>query len=189
MSTETMSRLLTAEEFFELPDPIQGGKMELVRGDVVTHMPVGGVHGKLVARIMQRSMRFLDEHPLGELGPEIGFVLQRNPDVVLAPDISFVAAEKLPGGALPEGFVEGAPTLAVEVVSPNDRDREVNEKVGEYLAHYTQRIWVVRPRSKTVTVFRPDNTARIYHLGETLTSEDAGFVADGFALPLDELFG
>jgi Uma2 family endonuclease len=189
MSTETMSRLLTADEFFELPDPIQGGKMELVRGEVVTHMPVGGIHGKLVARIMRRLMRFLDDYPLGDLGPEIGFVLQRDPDVVLAPDVAFVTTERLPGGALPEGFVEGAPTLAVEVISPNDRDSEVNEKVGEYLAHATERVWVVRPRSKTVTVFHPDNTARIYHLGDALTSDDAGFPADGFALPLDELFG
>jgi Uma2 family endonuclease len=132
---------------------------------------------------------FAREHRLGAAGTEIGFVLQRNPDVVLAPDVAFVTTERLPGGALPEGFVEGAPTLAVEVVSPNDRDSEVNEKVGEYLAHATERVWVVRPRSKTVTVFHPDNTARIYHIGDALTSDDAGFPADGFALPLDELFG
>jgi len=189
MSTQAASRLLTAEEFYELPDPIHGGKMELVRGEVVTHMPVGGVHGRVAALIIKFVLRLLDEYHIGEVGPEIGFTLQRNPDIVLAPDVAFVATEKLPGGVLPEGFVEGPPTLAVEIVSPNDRDHEVSDKVDDYLRLGTDRVWVVRPRARTVTVHRRDNTARIYHPGESLTSDDAGFLADGFDLPLDDLFG
>lgn len=189
MSTQAASRLLTAEEFFELPDPIYSGKMELVRGEVVTHMPVGGVHGRLAGLIIKLFLRFLDQHSLGEVGPEIGFTLQRDPDIVLAPDVAFVANVKLPGGVLPEGFVEGPPTLAVEIVSPNDRDHEVSDKVDDYLRLGTERVWVVRPRPRTVTVHRQDNTARTYHIGETLTSDDAGFSVEGFALPLDELFG
>lgn len=188
MSTEAASRLLTAEEFFELPDPIQGGKVELVRGEVVTHMPVGGVHFRITGLIIKFLLRFMDQHPLGEVGPELGVVLGRHPDIVRAPDVAFIAKDRLPGGVLPEGFIDGAPTLAVEVVSPNDRDQELNAKVDEYLAFGAERVWVVRPARKSVTVYRPDNTARIYHAGDALTSDDAGFSADGFVLPLDDLF-
>ncbi len=189
MSAQAASRLLTAEEFFELPGPIEGGKMELVRGEVVTHMPVGGVHSRIAGLIIKLLLRFIDQHPIGEVGPELGVTLQRNPDIVRAPDVAFVAKEKLPDGVLPEGFVEGPPALAVEVVSPNDRDHEVADKVDDYLRPGTDRVWVVRPRPRTVTVHRRDNTARTYHLGDTLTSDDAGFSIEGFSLPIDELCG
>lgn len=188
MSTEAATRLLTAEEFFELPEPITGGKMELIRGEVVTHMPVGGVHGEIAGTAYTYLSLFGRSHNLGRSGVEIGFVLQRDPDVVVAPDAAFISIEKLPGGVLPEGFIEGAPTLAVEVVSPGDREQDVAEKIGQYLAFGTKRAWVVRPRLKTVTVHHPDGISRTLHVGETLTSDDAGFPVDGFALPLAELF-
>lgn len=188
MSTQAAPHLLTAEEFFDLADSIEGGKLELVRGEVITHMPVGGVHSKIAGLIIKFLLRFIDQHAIGEVGPELGVTLQRNPDIVFAPDVAFVASDRLPGGVLPEGLLEGPPTLAVEIVSPNDRDHEVSDKVDEYLRCGTPRVWVVRPRTRTVTVYRPDNTARIYHRGETLDSDDAGFPAEGFALPLDDLF-
>lgn len=127
-------------------------------------------------------------HGLGATGVEIGYILARHPDEVLAPDVSFIETERLPGGELPESFVEGAPTLAVEVVSPNDRDTEINGKVDDYLAAGALRVCIVRPRSKTVTVFHPDQTARIFREHETLTSAEAGFGVEGFELPLQDLF-
>jgi len=149
---------------------------------------VGGVHFRIAGLIIKFLLRFTELHSLGEVGPELGVALQRGPDIVLAPDVAFVLREDLPGGVLPEGFIEGAPTLAVEVVSPNDREQDVAEKIGQYLAFGTKRAWVVRPRLKTVTVHHPDGISRTLHVGETLTSDDAGFPVDGFALPLVELF-
>lgn len=188
MSTEAAVHLLTAEEFCGLPDPIEGGKMELVRGEVVTHMPVGGTQFRVTGRIIKFLVQFAELHALGEAGPELGVVLKRDPDIVLAPDVAFIRQTKLPGGVLPEGFIEGAPTLAVEVISPNDRENEVSENVDLYLAFGTDRVWVVRPRLKTVTVHHPDRTSHTLHVGEWLTSADAGFGVDGFELSLDELF-
>jgi len=73
----------------------------------------------------------------------------------------------------------------VEVVSPAETDHQVQDKVMEYLAHGTRLVWVVRPRQRTVTVYRPDGSARV--LGETdaLDGED---VVPGFRLPLRTLF-
>jgi Uma2 family endonuclease len=87
-----------------------------------------------------------------------------------------------------EGFVRGAPALAVDVTSPDDRDAYLSQKVAEYLEAGSRRVWVVRPNLKAVTVHYPDGTARVFRESDTLTSEEAGFSLPGFALVLSELF-
>lgn len=71
------------------------------------------------------------DHELGEAyAAETGFVLGRDPDTVLALDVAFVRAERIPSGGFPEeGFGPIAPDLAVEIVSPGDRAAQVAKKV------------------------------------------------------------
>jgi Uma2 family endonuclease len=181
-------RLLTAEEFLCLPDPPEGGKMELVCGEVVTMAPANALHGGLAIRVGLFLLRFVDEHQLGEVMAEAGYILARDPDVVREPDASFLERSRVPEGGLPEKFIEGPPTLAVEVRSPSDRTTEVQRKVRQYLEAGTARVWVVRPEAQTVTVHRPDGSARTYAREASLSSDDAGFTVEGFALPLSALF-
>lgn len=186
---QVTERLLTAEEFFLLPDPDHGGKTELVCGRVVTQMPVSGKHAKRAGLIIRRLGNFIEAHELGEIGPEAGFLIKRAPDSVRAPDVAFFANEVLGESGLPEqGFVPFAPTLAVEIVSPGDLDREVSAKVDDYLRAGVQRIWIVRPPLRNVTVYHADGTARVLDDGATLTSDDAGFTTEGFELPIASLF-
>jgi len=183
-SSET---LLTADEFWEMPEPPHGGRVELVAGRVVTEMPVGRLHAKLAARLARRLVDFVERLRLGEVHVELGHRTLRSPDSVRAPDVSFTTAERLQG-ATDDGFVEDAPTLAIEVISKNDRERDVAEKVEEYFDAGAERVWIVRPKNRTVTVHRPGGDAHTYTSGHTLTSDDAGFAAQGFALSLAELF-
>ena len=83
--------LLTAEEFYHLPDPPHGGKMELLSGKVIEHMPPGGVHGKLTRRLGTAVGAFADANGLGETVTDSGFRLGREPDTVLGPDVAVVA--------------------------------------------------------------------------------------------------
>ena len=189
MATLAPPRLLTAEEFYKLPDPKHGGKMELVRGEVVVHMPVGGPHGNLAAEVSGELRSFNRLHRLGSVGLEVGFRVARNPDTVLAPDVHFVRAARLPDGRhMPPSFFDGYPDLAVEIVSPDDTAKEVADKVAAYLAARAPRVWVVRPEGQTVTVHTQGGDVRTLGLGDLLTSDDAGFEVDGFELSLDELF-
>jgi Uma2 family endonuclease len=180
--------LLTADEFFVLPSPREGGKMELVRGKVVTMPPVGEGHGRLAVRVSVLLERFADENALGPVLVEAGFLIARDPDLVRAPDVSFVAAHRLERDRDRSRYIDGPPTLAVEIVSPWDLDTDVAAKVAEYLAAGTDRVWVVRPRPRTVTVHRPAGDSHAYGLGDTLTSDDAGFAVPGFSLALSDLF-
>jgi Uma2 family endonuclease len=180
--------LLTAEEFYHLPEPSHGGKMELIRGEVVTHMPVGGPHGEFAGILIMELGPFCRRHKLGVVGPEVGFILATGPDTVRAPDVHFVRRDRLVDGHMPSAFFVGAPDLAIEVTSPDDTDREVAEKLGHYQAAATPRVWVVRPELKTVTVHRLDGTAKTFRPGDVLTSDDAGFDVEGFELSVAELF-
>jgi Uma2 family endonuclease len=94
------------------------GKRELVRGEVVEWMPVGGLHGDVVLELAVRLRRWAQQGRHDYLGAEVGYRLHRNPDSVRAADISFVKLDRMPETGIPEGFIDFAPDLAVEVVSP-----------------------------------------------------------------------
>jgi len=185
--TSVAERLVTAAEFERLPNP-PAGKLELVRGRVIEVAPPGPWHGKQAVEISAELRAFVRANRLGEVRVETGYWLSHDPDTQRGPDVSWVSPERLATERLYYGAVDQAPNLAVEIISPNETDREVAEKVGQYLAAGVERVWVVRREAQTVTVHRPNGDAHTYHAGDTLTSEDAGFPVEGFALPLAELF-
>ena len=189
MATPVSETTLTAEEFYRLPGPVHGGKMELVRGKVVTSMPVSGKHGERQLIIAEHLRRFLARANEGRATVETGYVLRRDPDVVRAPDVSVAPLAALQGGDLPEdAFVDGPPLLAVEVVSKSDSERDVLEKVGEYLDAGVPRVWLVRARNQSVVVYTGDGEVKSMPLAGVLTSDEAGFRTPGFELPIATIF-
>ncbi|MBV8202053.1 MAG: Uma2 family endonuclease, partial [Acidobacteria bacterium] len=72
------TRLMTAEEFYELDIP--DGKAELVRGRVVRMSHPGMEHGVLVVKIAARLLSYVEQHALGYVTNETGFILARDPD-------------------------------------------------------------------------------------------------------------
>lgn len=150
--------------------------------------PPGWAHGDRSSGIAWSLRSFTLAHSLGRVVVESGYRLKRDPDTVRGPDVSFVSIGRVPAGGSAAGYFEGAPDLAVEVLSPNDSERDVLTKVGEYLDAGAGRVWLVRDISKTVTVYFAGGEVTTLHPGDTLDSAHAGFAVDGFALPLDELF-
>ncbi|MFN8485088.1 MAG: Uma2 family endonuclease [Anaerolineae bacterium] len=176
--------LVTAEMLAALPDT--GERTELVRGEVVSMSPGGAEHGRIGGRLFVALGDFVLRHGLGEIYlAETGFILSRDPDTVRAPDAAFVAAARLAGRGRRSGFFDGAPDLAVEVVSPNDSYQDVEDKVYDYLNAGTRAVWVVNPRAQTVTVYEPTRVARTLTVHDTL---DGGDTLPGFALPVRDLF-
>lgn len=96
-----------------------------------------------------------------------------------------MTADRVPPGGLPRGFIPGPLDLAAEVISPEGPASEVDAKVQEYLAHGTRLVLVVHPRTRTVTAYRPDGSARVLRSGDSIDGWD---IIPGFSLPVDELF-
>ncbi|MFN0145479.1 MAG: Uma2 family endonuclease [Dehalococcoidia bacterium] len=188
MTSPVAEKLLTAEEFALTVDP-PGTRTELVRGRVVCMPPAKTGHGRRAYRIGKKLEPFIETHHLGEITGEGGYLIRRDPDTVRAPDVGFVAAARVPAGGISDDeYFEGAPDLAVEVVSPDDRDVDVAEKVRDWLMAGSQRVWEVRPRTRTVTVHRTGAPPRTLREGEALTSDDAAFAVMGFTLAVSAIF-
>lgn len=176
------SRHLSIEEFERLPDDEL--RKELVRGQVVCEPPAGFEHGRLAARIAALLHTHARAGRLGEVvTAETGFVLFVDPPTVRAPDVAFVTEERLP--ADPEKFARLAPDLAVEIVSPSNTVPDILAKVKDYLEAGTRLVWIVEPRSRSVTVYRSHDDIRLLTEADEI---DGGAVLPGFRLPVAELF-
>jgi Uma2 family endonuclease len=175
--------LVTAEEFARIPD--DGFHYELILGRVVRMNPPGGRHGALSTRLAILIGQHVEAHNLGVLLTPAGFKIAANPDTVREPDLAFVAIERIPGAGIPDGFWPGPPDLAVEITSPGDRQREIREKVRDYLERGVRLVWVVDPRTRTVTVHRPHLTPETLGVDDTLDGED---VVIGFSCGVSRIF-
>ena len=188
MTTSPVSSeaLLTADEFWDLPEPVHGGRVELAAGRVVTEMPVGELHAYLAVQLASLLLGFVTTHRLGRVYVELGHRLSSEPDTVRAPDVSFLPRPT--GAPVTVRYVDEPPVLAVEIMSPDDRESDVAVKIEEYLDAGSSRVWIVRPANKTVTVHRPGGDAHTYTVRDTLTSDDAAFSVEGFELNLEQFF-
>ena len=183
MTTPTKHRITTADELFSMPD--DGYRYELVRGELRKMAPTGGEHGWIESDINGSLIPYVKANNLGRtFGGNTGFFLERGPDHVRAPDVAFVRRERVEAIGRQIRYWPEAPALAIEVISPDDRHTEVNEKVTDWLAAGTRMVVVVNPRNRTVNVHTPDNTVTL-KIGDTL---DGGDVVPGWQMPLADIF-
>ena len=182
----TQTKLMIAEELFNMPDDGYH-RYELVRGELRTMAPPGAYHGKSATRVGRSLADHVDENDLGEVYiAEVGFLIGSNPDHVRAPDVAFVRREREEEVGEIHGYFPGPPDLAIEVISPNDIYREVDEKVQDWLDAGTRMVIVINPRRRDATVHLPNEDP------VTLTEEDildGGDVVPGWTMPIREIFG
>jgi Uma2 family endonuclease len=184
MATVTQKHI-TAEEFLRMPDPADGSKQELVRGEVVTMPPPGFRHGVRQFRAARILDDFVTSRRLGRVTVESGLVTERGPDTVRGPDVAYWSAEQLPLDQEPEGYPDVAADLCVEVLSPSNRPGQVREKLREYFTRGVRMVWLIDPEDRSVWVYRAPDEARVLHETATLDGED---VLPGFSCRVADLF-
>jgi Uma2 family endonuclease len=178
----TEPKLITADELLALPD--DGMRHELIDGELTTMAPTGFEHGGCELAIGGHLWLFVGRQATGRVVVgEVGFRLRRDPDRVRAPDVAFVRAERIPSEPVP-GYFEGAPDLAVEVISPGDTASEVDEKVAHWLEGGGRAVWVVHPSRPRLTMHFADGTARTCGRDDEV---DGGDVLPGFRMRLADL--
>ena len=168
---------MTLEEFLE--SDLEG--YEYVKGELIPMPPTSGEHGKISINLILPLGQYVRENQLGDVYvPDTGFQIG---DRVLMPDIAFVSTQRLPDD-LSTAFAI-PPDLAVEVVSRTDILHRVEEKAFAYLKAGTQMVWVLKPVSETVMVYRSKTDIRVLTCEDTLTGED---VVEGFSCQVAQLF-
>lgn len=178
MGTRT---LLTLAEFERLPD--DGLRHEINAGELISMTWPKSGH-TLTARIIDRALsRFAETRDLGLVLLEAGYLLSSDPPTLRAPDVSFLRAGRV-CHIDPDRYIEGAPDLAVEVVSPGESAQDLAEKVRQYLAAGAHAVWVVYPKTREVHVFRR-SSASVLTQNDVLEAPE---LLPGFSVPVSELF-
>jgi len=178
----TIVEKITASELAERP---QAGRCELIRGEIRTMSPAGAEHGWIIARLTVKLGQFVEEQSLGFVfGAETGFVLERNPDTVRAPDVSFVRMDRIVTRPTRK-FLPFAPDLAVEVISPGDTASEVSQKAEQWLRSGSAIVWLVDPSRDSAAICLLEDDAFVSRSVTELTAPD---LLPGFSLSVKSLF-
>jgi Uma2 family endonuclease len=181
------SVLMTADELLRYD--AGGHRSELIRGQLVVREPTGGTHAGVLTELVLAvgaHVRSLPLSPGRVLAGDPGFWLARDPDTVRAPDLAFVSHEQLAGGAVPDGFLQGVPDLAVEIRSPSDRRGTLLQKVGQWLEAGTSLVWVIDPATRSAQVYHADGSVVLIGPDDAL---DGAPVLRGLRVPLVALWG
>jgi Uma2 family endonuclease len=176
------TKLMTIEELEALPP--DGRKRELLWGELISVAP-NFQHMTIAGRLQSRIGPFVEERRLGVVGPEGSFMLARDPDLLLVPDVVFVSQDRVPPKEQQTGYITVIPNLVFEVISPSETERTVHAKVMAYLDMGVSMVVIVHPERENVTVWDERRTARVLSGEHELTF---GEVVPGLGLPVGALF-
>jgi len=179
----TAPRAWTDEEFMALPD--DGNRYEIVNGELINMGNSGMEHGYVGTLLSIVVGGYVLSQKLGVVC-DSSTAFKMKSGNRRSPDLSFVAKERLQGvKRLPKGYFDGAPDLAVEVISPSNTFEEIHSKLIEYFESGTRLVWVVNPDEQSVLVYRRPQPERLLKITDSLDGED---VIAGLTLPVAELF-
>jgi Uma2 family endonuclease len=178
--------LLTSAQFLEQPAAAEHS--ELVRGVIRMMTPAGGAHGLVSGNAFRLLSTYVREHSLGRcFADSTGFELPSVLNTVRAPDASFVRASRLPveGIGAEGGWLQLAPDVAVEVLSPSETASDIADKLADYRAAGTAAVWLIDPAKRTVGVLTLTRPVQWLTDGDTLDGDD---LIPGFACAVSDLF-
>jgi len=158
-------------------------RFELVEGVLTPMAPVDLNHGRVHANLFRLLDNHVHQRRLGQVVSEVGFTLKRDPDSVLAPDLAFIGADRYPEEK--PGFVELAPDLIVEIISPGNVLGDIERKVAIYLEAGVTLIWIVYPRQRQIVAHTPDNPPAVFAESDQISG---GEVLPGLVIPVSEVF-
>jgi Uma2 family endonuclease len=180
---EADRRKLTYEDYLHFPE--DGMQHEILDGEHWVTPAPSTLHQLVVANLVVSLGSFARQYRLGRILCAPTDVLLANHDVV-QPDILFVSHEH--DAVITDPNIQGAPDLAIEVLSPSTRRKDEQVKRERYERTGVQEYWIVDPRRQTVRIFR--RQAEGFGPAEELSKDDtlSTPLLPGLALPVSEIF-
>jgi Uma2 family endonuclease len=161
-------------------------RVELIAGVVYRMTPAGGTHGLVCSNVVVTLGQYVRARSLGALfTPDTGFLLKRGPDTLRCPDVAFVSAQRLADYGVGPGMMTAPPDLAVEILSPSNSARYMNDKIRDYFDAGVRLVWVIDPSARTVTRWAPGEPIRTALESDAM---DGGDVVPGFSATVASFF-
>jgi len=184
-TVESPKKVWTEAELQALPE--DGFIQEVVDGELVMSPKNDSFHGDICTRLSAALLAFAQEKRLGAVwDSSTGFWMEnRN---CRAPDISFVSRARLTAAGFKRStrrFFPGAPDLAVEILSPNNTRREIDERLNDFFASGARLVWIINPETQSVEVCPSPSKRELLGSGAFLDGED---LLPGFRYPIADLF-
>lgn len=181
--TTTETKLITADELLAMPRA--GNRYELIRGVLIRKMPTGEHHGIVVVLTAHCITQYALSSGYGQTRTgEPGYLLDRDPDTVRAPDVAWYSPDNLPPPGT-QGFPDIVPDLVVEVKSPINSNPEMAAKARMWLSYGAKMALVMDPQTETVIIHKPDVSPITLTVDDVL---DLGDLLPGFSCPVRSLF-
>ncbi|MBD2207762.1 Uma2 family endonuclease [Calothrix sp. FACHB-1219] len=177
---------LTDEQFFQICQKNRDYRFERSgSGELLIMAPSGSDTGRRNVKITTQLDIWNEQNHLGEVfGPSAGFKLPNGAE--RSPDASWVKAE--PWNALtPEQqakFAPICPDFVVELRSPSDSLKDLQEKMQEYIENGARLGWLIDRKNQRVEIYRPGKDVEILDNPVSLSGED---VLPGFVLNLQQI--
>lgn len=174
----------TYEDWLKFPD--DGWKYEIIDGVLYMTPPPAINHQRSSSQLFVAMFKHIADYKLGEVLPAPCGVRLPNQPVPVEPDIIFVKKDRL--DIIGANYVEGAPDLLVEILSPSNANYDRETKFELYEKAGVSEYWLVDYQAKTVEVFtlvEGDYTlAGKYTVGDTLVSGQL----EGFKIAVEAIF-
>ena len=153
----TKAEILTYEAYLALPEMKQ--RYEIVDGVLLMAPAPTPVHQWIMLEIAIRLRDFVNERGLGAmLVAPVDLLVQREPLRTRQPDILYLNSERSGIGGLEQlrgiQALEVPADLVVEVLSPGDTRRDVENKLEDYRKVGVRECWLVSPEAETIEVLR-----------------------------------
>lgn len=178
----TITRLTFAE--FEMLPEKEGVHYELDEGTLLMEPSPALRHNLIRQRIAERLTQFVRAHQLGVVVEEMDFRL--GTDTVRNPDVAFITNDHLRNIDPDHSPVEGAPTLAIEVISPTNLAQDTAKKVRQYLEGGCRAVWLIYPALRLVEIH---DSARARRISEPESIVEAKLLSGfDFSVSLAALF-
>ena len=162
------------------------GRCELIDGRIVRMSPTNYRHADVEGRFYEALAAFVRPRKLGRvLVGEVGIYSRRNPDRVRGAGVAFVSSETYARRSPGLAYLDVAPELVVEVLSPEDRAVEVTQKLREYFAIGVRLVWVADPEAHTVYAYHSLTDVREFREPDRLPGDE---VLSGFEVSVASLF-
>jgi Uma2 family endonuclease len=174
---------LTFEQFQDLPER-EGVHYELDEGELLMEASPAARHNLVRQRIAMKLTQFVESNRLGIVLEEMDFRLGR--DTVRNPDVAFVTKEHLKKIDLDASPIDGAPALAVEVISPSNTAQDIAKKTQQYLEAGSSCVWLVYP-NPSMRFVETHSGNGVHRMREPEELKDETLLP-GFALSLSYIF-